>query len=253
MLDDFTPIIRRLDGRTIKVWAVADVHIGAKECDLDGFKRFLKAVEADDDSYIVIVGDLISNGLKSSVTNVYEEAMPPSAQIDLAVQLLEPVKHKILGMVSGNHERRSKKDCDIDPLFTIAAILRINDRFRQNMAFLRIILERGSTKENYAIMLTHGKTANKKKQFTAICEGIDAAIFAHTHTPDVLMPSRIRFTTSNRIVMHNVVVLTACSWLKSGGYSLSGLYVPQAVSTPQALQLEFNGTNSKKGRVSVIW
>lgn len=31
MLDDFTPIIHQLDGRTIKVWAVADVHIGAKE------------------------------------------------------------------------------------------------------------------------------------------------------------------------------------------------------------------------------
>ena len=41
MLDDFTPIIHELPGRTIKVWAVADVHIGARECDMDGFKRFL--------------------------------------------------------------------------------------------------------------------------------------------------------------------------------------------------------------------
>lgn len=253
MLDDFTPIIHRLDGRTIKVWAIADVHIGAKECDLDGFKRFLKAVENDPDSYIVIVGDLISNGLKTSMTNVYEETIPPSLQVDLAVDLLEPIKHRILGMVSGNHERRSKKDCDIDPLFTISAILRINDVFRQNMAFIRIILERGNTKENYALMITHGKSAAKKKAFTSICEGIDAAIFAHTHTPDITMPNRIRFTTSNRVVMHEVISLTCCSFLKTGGYSLSGLYAPQAVSRPQALQLEFSGTNARKGRISVIW
>lgn len=253
MLSDFQPIVHRLDGRTVKVWAVADVHIGAAECDLDGFRAFLKKVENDPDSYIVCAGDLISNGLKTSVTNVYEETMPPSAQIDLAVELLEPVKDKILCMVSGNHERRSTKDCDIDPGYTIAALLRINERFRQNMAFVRVLLERGNTKENYALMVTHGKSATKKKNFTAICEGIDAAIFAHTHTPDITMPARIRFTTSNRVVMHEVISLTCCSFLKTGGYSLSGLYPPQAVSRPQALQLEFTGTNARKGRISVIW
>lgn len=40
MISDFTPIVHTLEGRTIRVWAVADVHIGAKECDLDGFKAF---------------------------------------------------------------------------------------------------------------------------------------------------------------------------------------------------------------------
>lgn len=78
MIDDFTPIVHRLRGRPVKVWAVADVHIGAREADIDGFAAFLKRVENDPDSYLVIVGDILNNGTRDSLTNVYEETMPPS-------------------------------------------------------------------------------------------------------------------------------------------------------------------------------
>ena len=61
--NDFTAIVHRLPGRTAKVYAIADVHIGAKECDMDGFARFLKRVERERDSYIVLVGDLIKAGI----------------------------------------------------------------------------------------------------------------------------------------------------------------------------------------------
>lgn len=91
MLDDFTPIIHTLPGRTIRCWAVSDVHIGAREADIDGFSAFLRKIQADDDSYLVICGDVINNGIKDSVTNVYQETMPPNEQVSLAAELLEPV------------------------------------------------------------------------------------------------------------------------------------------------------------------
>lgn len=253
MIDDFTPIIHRLEGRTIRVWPIADVHIGAKECDLDGFESFLTKVKRDNDSYIVLVGDLLNNATKSSVSNVYEETMPPSAQIDCAVELLYPVSDRILGAVGGNHERRSKKDVDLDPMYAIMCMLRIQELYRPNMAFLRIDLSSGNIADSYAIMMTHGKTANKKKQFTSIVEGVDACVFAHTHTPDVVIPSRIRFNHRNTISFHEVVSLTACSWLHTGGYELSGLYLPQAVSRPQCLELEYTGSNNRKGQLRVRW
>lgn len=253
MLDDFTPIVHKLDGRTIRVWAVADVHIGAKECDLAGFSKFLAKIHGNPDDYLLLCGDLINNGIKDSLTSVYDETMPPQEQINTAVELLEPVADKILGCVSGNHEQRSNKQVGIDPMQYISSLLHVPEVFRQNMAFIRVNLERGNTKDHYALMLTHGKSATKKKNFTAIVEGVDACIFAHTHTPDVLMPSRIRFTTSNRVVTHTVVSMTACSWLRAGGYSLAGLYAPQAVSRPQALLLEFTGSNTTRGNVRVVW
>lgn len=242
-----------MDGRTIRLYAVADVHIGARECDLQGFEKFLARVQSEKDSYIVLVGDIISNGLKDSLTNVYEETMPPSAQVEKAFELLEPVKDKILGVVGGNHELRSRKHVDLDPMYTICVMLGIGHLYRQNIAFLRVILQNGNTKTRYAIMLTHGKSRAKNEKFPAYVEGIDATIFAHTHTPDVRMPASIRFGTNNKISVHHTVTMTACSWLKAGGYSLSGLYPPQAVSNPQCLELEFVNSNYRPGNITVIW
>ena len=216
-------------------------------------------IAQEDDSYIVIVGDLLNNATRSSVSDVYAEVLSPSQALDYAVSLLQPIADKILGVVGGNHERRSAREVDLDPLYAICSMIRrsdgstLQDIYRPNMAFIRIILENGSTKDRYAIMITHGKSATKKKNFSAICEGIDAAIFAHTHTPDVVRPARIRFNSSNKISVHSIVSMTACSWLKAGGYSLQGLYLPQAVSIPQALELEYTGTNTRSGQVRVIW
>ena len=253
MMDDFTPIIHRLDGRTIRVWACADAHIGAREADEGALRDFLSRIAQDPDSYLVLVGDLVNNGIKDSLTNVYHETMPPSAQIDKAVELLEPVKGKILGAVGGNHERRTTKAVDVDICHTILTLLGKGDLYRPNMAFVRIILRKGNTMTRYAIMLTHGKSRAKNEKFPAYIEGIDAAIFAHTHTPDVRMPASIRFGTNNKISVHHTVTMTACSWLKAGGYSLSGLYQPPAVSNPQCLELEFANTNNRKGKIRVIW
>lgn len=254
MIDDFTPIIHRLEGRTIRIWPIADVHLGARECAIGDFQAFLKRIQSDNDSYIVLVGDLLNNATKSSISNVYEETMPPSAQIDCAVELLSPVADRILGAVGGNHERRSKKDVDLDPMYAVMCMLRIQDLYRPNMAFLRIELSNGNTHDSYAIMMTHGKTENKKKQFTSIVEGVDACVYAHTHSPSIQIPaSHIRFNHRNTISFHEVVSLTACSWVRPGGYSLSSLYTPQAVSRPQCLELEFTGSNNRKGQLRVRW
>ena len=97
MIDDFTPIIHTLPGRTIRCWAVSDVHIGAREADVEGFTAFLKRIEKDPDSYLCICGDVLNNGIKSSISDY--EILPPSAQIEKAVELLTPMAGKILGCV----------------------------------------------------------------------------------------------------------------------------------------------------------
>ena len=253
MLDDFTPIIRELPGRTAKLYAIADVHLGSPECELDEFIQFLAKIKKERDSYICIVGDLLNNATRSSVSNVYHETMPPSVQVEYAAQLLAPIADKIIACVGGNHERRSRKEVDLDPLYEVMCLIRKPELYRPNMAFARLRLTNGRSHDQYAVMMTHGKSLTKRNKFVNVVEGIDAAIVAHTHTPDVLMPSRIQFTNKNTVVMHEVVSMTACSWLKPGGYSLSGMYPPQATSRPQCLELEYCNSNNRQGRIRVIW
>lgn len=262
MLDDFTPILHRLDGRTVRVYAVADVHIGARECDLGGFEKFLKRIENDPDAYIVLVGDIINNGIRaaSCPTNPYEEAMPPSMQVDKAVELLEPVAGRILGAVGGNHEARSRKAVDLDPMYQIMALLRKPELYRQNMAFLRIVLSKDGrrcsnhgTRDAYTLLLVHGKSANKKRHFAYSLEGVDAVVSAHTHNGLVEKPARLVFTNRNNVVVKPLVSLTACSWLDYGGYAAASMYLPNATSSPQALELEYTGSNNRDGRIRVMW
>lgn len=254
MIDDFTPILHTLEGRTIKLYAIGDVHIGAKEADLEGFSSFLRRLESEPDSYMVIVGDVLNNGIKDSVTNVYEETMPPSVQVEYAAELLEPVKDKILGCVGGNHEYRSIKAVDYDPLFQVMTLLRIPELYRQNFAFVRINLERGKTKDHYALYLTHGKSANKQKQFAqAGVEGVSAIVQGHTHNGLIQKHSRMVFTKRNRVILKPIVSLTATSWLTYGGYAARAQMIPSVTSDPQALLLEFTGTNQRDGSISVIW
>ena len=179
--------------------------------------------------------------------------MPPSAQVEYAAELLRPVADKILGCVGGNHEARSKKAVDLDPLFMVMTLIGIPERYRPNMAFIRVNLERGNTKEHYALLLVHGKTANKKRQFAYAVEGVDAIISGHTHDGLVEKPARLVFTTSNSVTVCPLVSLTATSWLSYGGYAAAGLMQPKVTSSPQALLLEFAGSNNRKGNISVIW
>ena len=254
MIDDFTPIVHRLRGRPVKIWAVADVHIGARECDLDGFCAFLNRIERDEDSYLVIVGDVLNNGTRDSLTNVYEETMPPSAQVELAAELLEPVKGRILGAVGGNHEQRSARAVDLDPLFQVFSILRIPEVYRQNFAFVRIVLERGNTTDHYALYLTHGKSANKQRRFAqSAVEGVDAVIAGHTHNGSVEKHARLVLSNRNAISIKPLISMTATSWLNYGGYSARGQFIPSATSDPQALLLGWTGSNNKDGSIQVIW
>lgn len=253
MLDDFTPIIHELPGRTIRVWAVADVHIGAKEARLDDFRSFLSKIAQDEDSYLVLCGDLLNFGVKNSVTNVYEETMPPQAQIDYAAELFEPISDRILGVVGGNHEHRGVKEVGLCPLLQVMTILRKSELYRQNIAFMRVNLANGNTKDHYALMLTHGKTAYKKKQLSYAVEGVDAIISGHTHDGLVEKPARISFNQRNVVSMKSIVSLTATSWLDYGGYAARSLLLPKTVCDPQCLVLEYTASNNSKGRIRVAW
>lgn len=235
------------------MYGVADVHIGAKECDLEGFRRFVSKVAAEPDSYICLVGDILNFGTRDSVTNVYEETMPPHAQIETAVEILTPVKGKILGAVGGNHELRGVKAVDLDPMYQVCVLLGIPELYRQNMCFIRVNLKRGKTHDSYALLLAHGSSDSKRRKWEAVVEGVDAIITAHVHSGSVSRPSRIVFTSRNTVTVRPHISLVCEPWLKYGGYAARGLLVPHDTSNPQALLLEFSGSNNARGNMRIVW
>lgn len=61
----------------LTVYPIADVHWGAKECMESAFKAYIERIRQDERAVVVLCGDLINCGIKSSVTNVYDEKYSP--------------------------------------------------------------------------------------------------------------------------------------------------------------------------------
>lgn len=225
------------------------MHLGAKECMEQEFISFIKTVSETPNVYLVLAGDLINNATRSSVSNVFEDIYRPSDQKKMMAQILEPVKDRILCGVPGNHEARSGKDADDDPTYDIMCKMDIEDRYRENIAFLRIQMGdnrrgHGSTNPTYTIAVTHGSgggiytggAVNRNERFGYVIDGIDALITGHTHKPVVSAPEKIKINHKGEIAVVPFKCITATSWLEYGGYAARKMLLP-ATHTLQTMTL----------------
>lgn len=227
------PIIHKLPSKKITIVPIFDVHIGAEEFCEKEFVDFINHYRDMEDVYFVLGGDIINNGIKSSVSNSYEERYRPSAQKRYACTLLEPIKDRILCAVSGNHEQRSRKETDTDIVYDICEILGIADIYRENIAFLNIKIPssvKQNTYLNYNLAVTHGKLSlNKVNQFASAISCLDVLIVGHTHKPSDSPQSRFRMDEkTGKIIKENFSVVVASSWLEWGSYASRAMLLPTA-------------------------
>ena len=240
MLPDFEMIIHKFPERQdITIIPIADVHLGARECMEQEFISFIDSIKDKPNVYLVLGGDLISNGLKNSLTNVYEELYRPMEQKKMMAKILAPVAHKILCAVSGNHERRSGKDSDDDPTYDILAKIDREDIYRENMAFLKCQFGKsdgdGMKNPTYTIVVTHGAGGGmltsgavlRGERFGYAVDGMDALIMGHTHKPFTTVPGKIVIDKcNNRVSIKPFKVINATSWLEYAGYSMQKMLLP---------------------------
>lgn len=114
-----------LTSKRIKIVPLSDVHYGARACSEERFKRYIDYIARSPDVYTFLNGDLMENAIDGAIGGAaYESKLMPAEQIwgrkdDAAVgliELLRPIAHKILWALPGNHEWRTWKKCNIDPL-----------------------------------------------------------------------------------------------------------------------------------------
>ena len=245
ILPDFEMIQHKFPNREdITIIPVADVHLGAKECDEEKFFDFLNLVKETPNVYLALAGDLINNATRSSVSNIFEERYRPSDQKKMMAKLLEPVADRILVGIPGNHEARSGKDADDCPMYDIMCKLDIEHLYRENIAIVKIQMgenQRGNGAYNptYLLAVCHGSgggiytggAVNKNERFGYTIDGIDALITGHTHKPVVSSPGKIKVDpVHNRVYIAPFKVITATSWLEYGGYAARKMLIPAAHS-----------------------
>lgn len=243
MLNDLTPIVREVKvGSDKHLYGIADLHYGARNFIQKEWDLFIEKVKKDDDALVVIAGDLMNNAIKSSKSSVYDDVCSPSEQKQWLTEQLSPIADKIVCGVPGNHEYRSVREVDLNPLYDVFCKLGIEDRFRENGCFcvIRFITDENGERlkrsnkvvnPSYSLFVTHGKgSKNKLLNFATTIEGVDLIVSGHIHESDSLPKAKLLFDTHNNTVVtkpYNVLVLP--SWLEYGDYALRDLYSPTAI------------------------
>ena len=252
MLDDFQLITHKFEtAPRINIYPLGDVHLGSKECNVRLLSEWVEMVQQDPFGKVVIIGDMMNMGLRNSKSNVYEEDLTPMQQKELCFDILNPIADKILAGCSGNHEYRAVREVGINPLYDVFCRMRIEDRYRENVCFLKLSVGKvGSNNNTYGVVLTHGKSKNKDLDWTYSVDGADVFISGHTHLGTHQPCGKIRMDLSHdkvkKVGYQHIVVLP---FQEYGGYALRGKYMPNSLGQFQCVT--FDG-NSKRVQYAYI-
>lgn len=93
----------------IEVLALTDVQYGHVCCNVAKFIEFRDWVLKEHNRFVFFLGDMIDAATAVSIASPYENTEEPQGQIYRFIELAMPIRHRILGYVGGNHERRGVK------------------------------------------------------------------------------------------------------------------------------------------------
>ena len=232
---------------TLEIYPLADVHIGDPLHDSKRVKQFINEVLEKENRYVIVNGDIINNAVRHGVSDIYAEELTPNQQIEETVNLLSPIKDRILVITEGNHENRTYKQDGILIMYQVAKRLDIFDCYSEGayLLFVKFGKSQGRDcrKMPYAIYGKHGSGGGRKVGAKAIrlfemAEVIDADVFihSHTHVPMVLRKTffRVDYRNEKATPIEQLFVNTN-AFLKYGGYGEEKGFSPTSIKYPKII------------------
>lgn len=232
----------------VELIGLSDVHYGAKGHNLRGFQRDIEYIRKTPNAYGFLNGDLIDNALGDSIGGaVYDQVLSPEEQIygrqghdpvPGIIDLLMPIRHKLILGKPGNHEWRSWKHANIDPTRIICDKLQI-PYFSEPV--YTDILWRGHrftfyTHHGVSGSNTKGGKINAAVRPAGFQEAVDFVIMGHVHDAMAIPSERIeRVRTQDehgvlhpaRLAMHTQHGIILPSYYKYfGTYGSRAEYAP---------------------------
>jgi predicted phosphodiesterase len=227
---------------SIELLPLSDFHIGSPDFAEDELKKYLRYAGEDKNRLILLNGDILNNVTKNSVGNVYEEVLTPREQIKEAKYQLEPYKEQIIGIVSGNHERRTDRESGIAPVEVLSDLLEVP--YFGPEVVLKIKL--GKSKVNgapvvYHLYATHGwgggrKKGSKVNNLESLGEIVVADIYCMAHTHDmVAYPKPIKIPVPEHCMCREIerwFVSSGSFQRRGSGYAAEKGFTHQSLGCP---------------------
>lgn len=229
----------------IRLYGLSDWHLGSEYCDRKALQKTINAIQTTPSAYCVLLGDMMDNALKGSVSNVYMSTMNPQSQINEAANILQPIKDKILAITEGNHEARTIKEVGILPMYILALKLGLDVENVYSVGAFVLFLRYGNalrTGRNnvFSIYCKHGSggggtvggKANAMDKMKADIVA-DVYISAHTHQQLAFMREiYIADKQKQTLVSQKSLFVNSGSFLSWGGYAVEKGFSPSPTGTP---------------------
>lgn len=228
---------------TLNIVPLGDLHIGDPAFDEKKLQEKISWIK-DTQTIVVLTGDCINNGLKSSVTNCYEEVLKPSEQVKYLVNILTPIKERIVAGIEGNHERRTTKEVDQSP--TEHYCERLGVHYCGDEVLLKFLFGRNAHNKPicYSAYATHGgggggNTPGNAVNMSARLGQIvyaDMYFNGHTHKidgrPDVCLIPDMRTEKVNEI---ETLFVSTGGFLQRRGYPVHKAMKPLRLGAPTVI------------------
>ena len=252
MISDFIVNVQDLGAELphVNIYPIGDTQFGSAGFDDELYEKWKKRVLADELSRVVVIGDMINNGLKTSKTNSYKERVQPFGQREMLIREFRQLKDKIIGAVTGNHELRSVNLVDLCPLYDAMLFNGIEDCYRENLNATKITLgnQGGNKRVAYVLVLHHGLGGKRAEDIGYQIEGSDVIITGHIHQPKSLFPARLVVDPYNNIVRKVSFKHIVVPSFDTAGYAIQGAYKTQSSNVIPIITL-----SGKEKNVKVTW
>lgn len=228
------PIKRRkmkvLQYRTTKdelyVIPIGDVHMGDKGFNKESRKKlqgYIDWVLERDNTVIFLNGDLLNCATRQSKTAPTDQDEDLATQKDWIVNTFRPVREKILGAVSGNHEQRIEDFCGDNPMRDVCFRLDIpycgytaivdfkvgwrDDKKRNNIQYTGVFHHTSGGGQ------TVGSKINRVDKMRSICRNADFYCGSHNHMLGAIPVVAPEYNSYAKTMTSRVQMLIDC-----GGY-----------------------------------
>lgn len=232
--------------KEIELLPMADLHLGDPHVDFKLIMEWIRYVENTPNAYTILNGDLLDTAIQSSIGDTYGAALQPMEQLKQCVKIFEPIAHKCLAVLPGNHELRAYRTDGYDLTQIMCDQLGIGKVYSPTSALVFVSFgewdcrSRHKKPVTYSILCVHGsgggRTAgakvNRLLQLAAIADA-DIYIHSHTHQPFITKERFNRVNAPNRSVqMVDKLFVNTAAALDYGGYAELASFKPASKDTP---------------------
>lgn len=202
----------------IRLVPVGDIHFGVppQHLDLRILKGTLEYILKREDTYMIGMGDYCDCALLNTLGEPYEAMFNPREQVDAITDLFQPLadKEKILGILTGNHERRVFRQTSFDPAEIIAKNLGVP--YCDYSQFFKFKVR----KHVYNIYATHGESrattpGGKLNALLRLGNIAQADVYLMGHVHELFSIPRAKLMIDNR---HNKLTYKKSYFVLTGHF-----------------------------------